>query len=158
MTVTLSDPIGYDDRKRGTPVDDLPLTAHSGTNAWATGLDSSYELNTSQWLRSPVIDLTSADYARLEFREIRDVEPLFAGNPVDYTSVRIKMASDPDGAPIVTLATDAGTQQNWTRRSFVLSEEVLGNQIIIEFLLHSDDFQPGPQAGWLIDDVIIYKE
>jgi bacillopeptidase F len=142
---------------RGTPTKG-PGAAHSGANCWATGLSAPYENNTMQWLRSPAINLTSATAATLEFWEFRDVEPLFGGNPVDWVTVSIKSAADPDGAALVQLAQNVGSQTQWTKRSFALPSEALGKNIIVEFMLTSDDFQPTLQAGWLIDDVTILPE
>ena len=144
-----------DSWEKGTPTIG-PGSAHSGSNVWSTGLSRPYANDTMQWLRSPVIDLTTRTNATLEFWEYRDIEPLFLGAPVDYAAVRVKNASDPNGPELVELSRDVGSQNRWTKRQFVLPPSVLGRNVIIEFFFKSDDFQPTPPlAGWFIDDVSV---
>jgi bacillopeptidase F len=130
-----------------------PGVAYSGQNVWATGLNDPYGPDTYQWVRSPVIDLTGAQSARLNFEEFRDIET----NGGDYTMVNIKDASDPENALLSQLVYETTSKGNWGLRSFPLPPEVLGHRIVVEFLFASDGLNTLPHSGWFIDDVSVWK-
>jgi hypothetical protein len=130
-----------------------PQTAHSGTNCWATSLDTPYGVNTSMRLRTPAIDLTGAQNAWLVFTEYRDIQGLVSNQVVDSATVDILDASNPDGTPLATLVQNVGSESGWTKRLFPLNGTTVGKNIIVEFLFTSGGSQAGSHAGWFIDDV-----
>jgi hypothetical protein len=130
-----------------------PQTAHSGTNCWATSLTTPYGPNTSVHLRTPAVDLTSAQHAWLVFSEFRDIQGLVSSQVVDSATVNILDANDPNGAPLVTLVQNVGSESGWTKRLFPLTAPVLGKSVIVEFVFTSGSSQSGIHAGWFIDDV-----
>ncbi len=141
----------------GTP-EAGPEQAYSGENVWGTTLDDVYPLSAEAWLRSPEIDLSGVETATLKFRDWHDIQPPTQGNLFHSIAVNVKSASDPNGEPLVQLMKEAGAQQEWRERSLSLGENVLGERIILEFLLQSDSFGPERGAGWYIDDVMILPE
>lgn len=131
-----------------------PGEAHSGENVYGTDLDADYELNTETLLISPVIDLTGETSATLVFWHFLDVEGPIDGTLFDFGEVNILGA---DNSRLVESVYKAGgTTAAWRRIEVALPEEVMGQQIRLEFRMVGDDFQPdGPQSGWFIDDVVV---
>lgn len=135
-----------------------PDQAHSSENVWATGLDENYPDFAFAWLRSPVIDLSGVDVASLVFWEWRDIEGETAtGFTTDLAHVLVKDANDLDGEPLEYLLENvSGSTIDWKQVQLSLGEMSLGKEIVIEFLLETDDSNSKP--GWYIDDVSLVLE
>lgn len=131
----------------GTPSGVGPTGANSGSNCFGTNIDSNYTDNVSIWLRSPVIDLTTAAGATLNFFQFTDIEFVF-----DAGTVNVLAADNSFLAEVVT-GIDGDGLDGWKMLSKKLPAAALGNMIKLEFLFFSDDLNDFPHAGWYIDDV-----
>jgi len=140
----------------GTPSNVGPDGAASGSFCFGTNVSDNYTNNVDIWLRSPVIDLTGQTEAFLSYFEAKDIEA-FAGQAYDYGRISVLDAGD-DTVIAVLLDEILDTNLEWgqaPRTPVALPAEALNKQIRLEFLFLADDFQPDPQAGWYIDDVLI---
>ena len=135
-----------------------PDQAPSSENVWATGLDENYPDFAFAWLRSPVIDLSGVDVASLVFWEWRDIEGETAtGFTTDLAHVLVKDANDLDGEPLEYLLENvSGSTIDWKQVQLSLGEMSRGKEIVIEFLLETDD--SNSKLGWYIDDVSLVLE
>lgn len=129
----------------GTPSAVGPAAANSPTNCFATNLASGYAIDAKVWLRSPVIDLTTAGGATLNYFNVTDIEPGF-----DFGRIAILDAAD--GSEIVELANPIdGVDTLWREATHVLPAEALGKIIRIEFRFSSEELENF--SGWYLDDV-----
>ena len=135
----------------GAPTVVGPAAANSGSNCFGTNLSADYAFNADLWLRSPVIDLTAAAGATLNFSHYVDIEAGF-----DFGQIRLL---DTDAAnaelAILEMTIDGDNPADWKPFSKVLPAAALGKNIVIEFRFVADDVAPFPQVGWYIDDVIV---
>lgn len=137
----------------GEPVDG-PGSAYAGQNAAGTGLGPSgkYGTNTDAWLRSPVIDLTGlAGPLALSFWEYVDVDAEFDEEGFFHlTTVNVL---DQNLNFIAEVSRDAAQLNDWRLRQIQMPEEALGNRVVLEFRLQSDQFGGNVFDGWFIDNV-----
>lgn len=130
-----------------TPSGVGPSGANSGSNCFGTNIDANYTDNASIWLRSPVIDLTAAAGATLNFFQFTDIEFVF-----DSGTVNVLAADNSFLAEVVT-GIDGDGLDGWKMFSKKMPTAALGNMIKLEFLFTSDELNDFPHAGWYIDDV-----
>jgi hypothetical protein len=97
-------------------------------------------------LRSPVIDLTDASAAVIEWYEAYDLEPAYDYGHVNVLDTNLAVIADN-----IYEANGYGALA-WTRREVALADTVLGQPVILEFRLEADAFDP-VGLGWYIDDV-----
>lgn len=141
----------------GVPVHG-PGAAFSGTKVAATGLTSgSINPYSYCYLRSPVIDLTGVTRATLTFMEWRHIDNNLA---VHGTTVSVL---DPNGNQLQQLSAQTGTVGDYTSRTLPLPPQLLGQRIILDFSLYSDNVTADPVSGapfegWYIDDVQILPQ
>lgn len=123
-----------------------PLSAHGGVNCWGTNLTSDYASNAVAFLKSPPIDLTSAEaQATLKFFQFVEIE-----NPADKGQIRILDAAD--DSLIEILQDDInGLGVDWQESTLQFPTTALGKVIKIEFRFQSDAV--GEFAGWYLDDL-----
>jgi autotransporter-associated beta strand protein len=131
----------------GVPENVGPAAAHSPGNCFGTNIRGLYGVNANVWLRSPVIDLTTAPSATLRFWQFKNIEP-----GMDSGSVRLLDASDNSELVVVVAVVD-GTTANWEQVSCALPPAALGRPIKLEFRFRSDGDLTF--AGWYIDDVAV---
>jgi len=132
----------------GSPSVVGPAIANSGANCFATNLSADYANEADIWLRSPVIDLTAAAGATLNFLQYVDIEEGF-----DSGQVRLLDADDANAElAILQAAIDGNSPVGWTDFSKALPVAAGGKNVVIEFRFNSDDFSDPTQAGWYIDD------
>jgi hypothetical protein len=126
-----------------------PGGANSGTKAAATGLGGDYMNGTDTTMRSPVVDLSGVDAAKLVFFDAYDLEPGY-----DYGYVNILDSGGGVLAPQVYTVNGFGNDNAWAERTVVIPSNAVDRQIIIEFQLQADAFDPVGR-GWMIDDVVV---
>ncbi|MEO1836403.1 MAG: hypothetical protein ABGZ49_13015 [Akkermansiaceae bacterium] len=135
-----------------------PAAANSGPNCYGTNLASSYGISSITWLRSPVIDLTTATGATLIFQQWVDMDEF---DNLDHGTVRVLDASALPGtvtelavlqADITGLAADPGS---WVEFSVELPPAALGQTISLEFGFESDGDDIFDASGWYLDDVTV---
>ncbi|MGC9037082.1 MAG: LamG-like jellyroll fold domain-containing protein, partial [Verrucomicrobiia bacterium] len=136
-----------DNWELGTPLNG-PMAAHSGTNVYATGLNSNIQPFSDCYLRSPVIDLTSVTAATLSFYEWRNIDI-----NVWYHNVSVSVLDPATMSVIAEIYLASGATSGWEMQTIKLPDIAVGRQIILEFRLRSDDFNL--LEGWYIDDVTI---
>lgn len=125
-----------------------PQSAHSGTNVYATGLNSNIQPFSDCYLRSPVIDLTSVTSATLSFYEWRNIDANIAYHHVSVTIL------DPTTMSVLgEVYTSAGATSGYEQQTIILPDTAVGRQIILEFRLVCDDFNL--LEGWYLDDIVI---
>lgn len=127
-----------------------PSSAYSGQNVAATGLDENYRHNTNAWLRSPVIDLSSALEAELRFWEFSDVDD-WGDAEAHYTRISIRDAVT--NTELVELDRFNYHGNDWQNRAYQIPSKALGRAVVVEFRLVSDHIDGDMHAGWFIDDV-----
>lgn len=135
----------------GAPVNG-PGAAVSGTNVFATSLTGTPLPYSDCYLRSPVIDLTTANRATLTFKQWRSIfnDTTFHGAIVNVL--------DPNLNLLQQLSLEAGATTGYETRTLPLPPQLLGRQIVIEFRLYTDIQVLPSEAGWYIDDVKILPE
>jgi hypothetical protein len=132
----------------GTPAVGVgPGGANSPTNSFGTNLNSRYEINANVWLRSPVLDLSTASDATLVYSQFVDIEEGFDSGTVSVLDSANNLLAE--------IATQVdGLTGAWQEVRLALPPAALGQMIKIEFRLQSDDFvDPTIYAGFYIDDV-----
>lgn len=133
----------------GTPTTG-PSAANSGTNCWGTNLDDFYDSSADVWLRSPVIDLSTAASATLKFWNFKDIE--------DYATLPagvILNVLDATGTTVLQeLARQYDSTTEWTEQEFRLTGDAVGQPIMLEFRFFSDEFVV-LYYGWYVDDVSV---
>jgi len=131
----------------GSPTVVGPAAANSGANCFGTNLSANYAYDADVWLRSPLINLTTAAGATLNFSQYVDIEESF-----DFGQIRL-LDSDAANAElaILEMTIDGNAPTDWKPFSKALPAAALGKNVVIEFRFDSDDFLN--QAGWYIDDV-----
>ena len=151
-----------DEWERGLPSFAPITTAHSGTNAWKTDLDNTYENNSNQDLISPPIDLTAAtgrvtltwwQKLNLESASFDNywVEVRQVGNPASARKVHEWTGSTMTrsvGTPAATIQQSAG----WAQMQADISSFV-GQIVEARFHLNTDTSVQ--MTGVAIDDVLI---
>jgi hypothetical protein len=125
-----------------------PGAAHSGTNVYATGLASDYLLEANAYLRSPEISLVGVSSARLHFWEYRDIYPNIGAHRGTINILEAGTLTEIDD-----VFRASGTNGGWTEWYVDLPNAAYGTNVVIEFQLETDPFDPRP--GWYIDDVEI---
>jgi hypothetical protein len=134
----------------GAPSNVGPLAAHSGTNCWGTNLASRYAWECDVFLLSPVIDLTTAGAATLNYQRYVDIEATF-----DRGRVRVLDAADNSDLGYIEDNIE-GFELDWALSSKAIPAAALGKMIKLEFRFEADDFDLVPgQAGFYIDDVSV---
>lgn len=129
----------------------LLLGAASGTNVWATGLDSFYRPGTTNVLRSPPLNLARYASAYVHWAQYR----WFDDPSGDVGLVNVVDVTAGTTTTIHT-ATSVDRVFAWERLSAPLPASVMGHVVHLEFLFKDDgvdQFQGSP--GWLIDDVAV---
>ena len=122
-----------------------PAAANSLANCLGTNLAAEYGSRANVWLRTPPIDLTTADSAALSYFQFFDIEESF-----DRGTVSVLDAGD-ESVLAELVATLDGNSGDWQEVRKSLPVAVLGKAIMIEFRLISDDLQNF--AGWYLDDI-----
>ena len=174
---TLTSPIGgaqaANEWEYGTPATVATTTAGgavapfntcaSGTNCWKTDLDNTYDINSSQDLTSPNLNLTQyPGNVRLYWQQRYNMESVSfdhifvrvteVGNPTNTRivwSANNQTMSDGPGSPVVNIGASAG----WGRYNADISD-FAGKNIQVTFHLTSDNTVN--LGGWAIDDVQLY--
>lgn len=136
-----------DNWELGTPLNG-PAAAHSGTNVYATGLNSNINPFSDCWLRSPVIDLSHVTSAKLSFYEWRNIDV-----SVVYHRVTVSILDPDTNTEIAQVYISAGSTTGWEQVVIDLPDIAVGRRIMLEFRLVCDDFNL--LEGWYIDDVTI---
>jgi len=136
-----------DNWELGTPLNG-PKSAHSGTNVYATGLNSNINPFSDCWLRSPVIDLSHVTSAKLSFYEWRNIDV-----NIFYHHVAVSVLDADTNTKIAEIYTNSGSTSGWEQRIIDLPDIAVGRRIVLEFRLVCDDFNL--LEGWYIDDVTI---
>lgn len=133
--------------EHGTPTAG-PTGANSPVNCFGTNLASRYEIEANVWLRSPAIDLTTANEATLHYARYIDIEVDF-----DFGSVSVLDAAD--NSLIADLETGIdGLSTAWESTRSALPPAAMGKMIKIQFRLESDNFvDPAEYFGFFVDDV-----
>lgn len=136
----------------------------SGTNCWKTDLDGTYELNSSQDLTSPVLNLIQYQGSiRLYWQQRYSVENI----NFDRIWVRVTEVGNPTNTRIVWLhdsatmsetiggptTTNIGESAGWGRYNADISD-FAGKAVQVTFHLDSDTSVN--LSGWAIDDVQLY--
>jgi MYXO-CTERM domain-containing protein len=130
-----------------------PEAAFSGSVVFGTDLTSNgeYRRDTSQWARTPVIDVTGREGVRLHYRRWLNVEDGFfdqASIVVDGTTRWTNLNSMQGNSSTV-----AHRDSEWRFQDVDLAEDAADGSVQVEFRLDSD---PGLQfGGWTLDDVCI---
>lgn len=134
----------------GTPSNG-PGAAHSGTEAFGTGLNTDYAQYTDTSLRSPIIDLTGVtNQVRLEFWQYVNVDQ------EDYCQVNI--LDQYDTILVSPVSTQSGSNGGWKLLTYPLPATALNQPIKIEFhMADADYYNAQPLPGWFIDDVSIRR-
>ena len=125
-----------------------PNGAASGSKAYGTDLDGTFEANTESWLRSPVIDLSEVPIANLSFQEFHEVD-----TEIDFHNVSVRILDADSGDLIQEVFIQAGASPIWVQRSIRLAGPNAGRKIQVEFRLTTDSVGAG--AGFYIDDVVV---
>ncbi|MDB4665330.1 immunoglobulin domain-containing protein [Verrucomicrobia bacterium] len=136
-----------DEWEWGTPTVG-PNGAASGSKAYGTDLDGTFEANTESWLRSPVIDLSEVPIANLSFQEFHEVD-----TEIDFHNVSVRILDADSGDLIQEVFIQAGASPIWVQRSIRLAGPNAGRKIQVEFRLTTDSVGAG--AGFYIDDVVV---
>lgn len=119
--------------------------AASGTDCWGTDLDYSYLRDTDITLTSPVIDLSGATSATLEWMERRDID--------DTTDEGMTYVIDVDAGTTHLVHSAAGPDGGeWTQVSVSVPSSAMGGMIQVQFRL-KDDGISSAWGGLHIDDV-----
>ncbi len=162
-----------DEWELGSPQTGPPRAA-SGSRAWGTDLDGSYENVTDSHLTLPPVKLRGLRGAALEFRHFLGIpKAVNAGDPQDGAWIE---ASTDEGLTWIVLGPDggypvdagpnnpylppgsgvfAGTSNFWSDVQIDLSS-LRGESVLIRFRLWRDPAAASPPgAGWYIDDVAV---
>lgn len=131
----------------GTPNTPDITTAHGGTQAYGTLLESPYTDLANLALRSPLIDLTNKARGRLTFWYHVDVSEGKEGVQLNYVNEADQVVSTFDEI----LWTKTG---GWTFFETPLPEAVFGQKVRLEWLFRSDNESPNG-AGFFLDDVTV---
>ncbi|HEY1404842.1 MAG TPA: proprotein convertase P-domain-containing protein [Pyrinomonadaceae bacterium] len=151
-----------DEWERGLPTAAPFTTAHSGTNAWKTDLDSTYNANSNQDLLSPPIDLTTSTgrtminwWQKYQIEsasfETAYVEVREMSNPANARRVWEWKGATPTravGNPAVTVQMSAG----WGLMQANISD-FNGKTVEVRFHLETDEFLEF--GGLAVDDVSV---
>ena len=134
----------------GRPVNG-PGAAFGGTNVAATGLNANINAYSDCYLRSPVINLTSASRGTLTFEQWRNVDP----DPTFHGCI-VNVLDPANFAVLQQLSLESGSSGGWQLSTLPLPPSLLGRNIMLEFRLYCDVFNL--LEGWYIDDVKIMPE
>jgi hypothetical protein len=121
-----------------------PGSAYSGSRAWATNLAGDYPLSSDAALISPAYFLQEESQGVLEFQSW-----FWSRYSNHRGSIQVSVN---DGASWVTLDVLSGSEGDYTRLSYGLSE-FAGHDLTVRFLFESTVF--GTRPGWYIDDFVI---
>ncbi|HON07791.1 MAG TPA: immunoglobulin domain-containing protein, partial [Verrucomicrobiota bacterium] len=136
-----------DNWELGTPLNG-PKAAHSGTNVYATGLNSNIQPFSDCYLRSPIIDLTSVTSATLSFYEWRNIDA-----NISYHHVSVSILDPATMTVLAEVYRSAGATSGYEQQIIKLPDTAVGRQIVLEFRLVCDDFNL--LEGWYLDDIVI---
>ncbi len=129
----------------GSPSNVGPSAANSGANCWGTNLSADYAVDADIWLRSSVVDLTTAGAATLNFFHWADIEEGF-----DRARIAVLNAEDDSELAVIDDTLD-GISDGWELYSESVPEEALGHNVRFEIRFTSDDLQSF--AGLYVDDI-----
>ena len=130
----------------GTPTNG-PGTAHSGTNTWATGLQTNYRPGANDYLTSPPINLQrfTNHLFLLTWWQCLVTEP-------DFDFASLEVSRDGGGNWAVAYGEVSGVvNANWTRQRIVLGPEYAVVNFRFRFRLRSDASYDCP--GVFLDDI-----
>ncbi|MEM7383577.1 MAG: hypothetical protein AAF514_01410, partial [Verrucomicrobiota bacterium] len=128
-----------------------PPAAASGEQVFGIGLSSDYENLSNLILRSPVIDLTNVERAKMTIQQFLDTSDTEGGQ------VNVL---DENGEVLYQGDSLTGLTDGWEEFSLNLTklpngEAGVGRKIRLEFRFLSDDVGGDNGAGWYIDDLQI---
>ena len=143
-----------DDWQRGAPVGQSgdPSSAWSGTRVWGndlgqSGWNGAYQNNTENYLRSPIVDCSSAGNVTLELRRWLTVE----SGQYDQAQIRVNGVTvwqNPQGVDLLDMS--------WVAFSQDVSALAAGNPSVqVEFRLITD--AGVTFGGWNIDDFALVE-
>lgn len=121
--------------------------AFSGTQCWATDLDSSYAPGALITLRSPIIDLVEVERPRLRFQYAVDSTAEVEGGRINFRDENGELLVESDFVLW-------GTSEGWQAFDRPIPVEARNRKILIEFEFLSDELGPNGE-GWFIDDVSV---
>jgi len=146
--------------QHGVPAQTNIVTAHSGTNVWATNLNGDSVDYASSDLISPAVGLIGGNQAALHFWQFYDF-PVSSGGSGDegddfgditIETGQVALSAD-DGATWNDLyAIQSDSTTNWERVDIDISAYV-GSVVRIRFNYQLFAFTASPRVGWLIDDI-----
>jgi len=128
----------------GTPMMG-PTNPYSGSNCWATGLDSYYEDNSNCSLISPDIELVQDSHPYLIFNHWYSIEEFRDGGYLEIWDGTKWNTVNPEGY--------RGYSNGWKTESYDLTN-FTGENIKLRFRFYSDDDMI-KDIGWCIDDIRI---
>jgi MYXO-CTERM domain-containing protein len=148
---------GSNDWEWGTPAGGLssgdPFEAYSGTGVFGNDLsaDGRYDANASSFARTPVVDTSTHDQIRLQYRRWLGIEDGFydqariLANDVEVWS---NVATDGDPNGLIN-----HEDREWRFHDVDLTSQAASGSVQVEFNLQADG---GAQfAGWNLDDVCV---
>ncbi|MBM3327935.1 MAG: hypothetical protein FJY67_00490 [Calditrichaeota bacterium] len=137
--------------------------AASGQRAWGTLLNRPYGDLATWHLYLPVIDLTRARRAYLDFKHFYDTEPGWDGGRIEYSldngarwELLYPVSGYPDNAVFAFDEGPAfsGRSNGWRPVSCDLSQ-FAGQRMRVRLTFKSDDSNLRDYAGWFIDDLVL---
>ena len=142
----------------GVPVNTYGVTAHSGTNVWATNLNGDSVDYAISDLISPAISLVGGNKATLRFWQNYDFTSASAGGGDDDTfgdflveAGQVALSTD-DGATWNDLYTVQDDLSDGWEPVEVDVTQFVGNIVRFRFNYQLFSFNPSPRLGWLLDD------
>ena len=126
-----------------------PGSAHSGTNAWATGLDDNYNNNEASSLTSPDIDLSAAVDRGLVLTWWQWLQ-----SELNYDLAAVEVSNDGGGNWTTMVGPWSGpVDWGWNQYALWLDASYAVSNFRIRFTFSSDSIVTYP--GWYIDDLTI---
>lgn len=150
-----------DEWERGLP-SFAPVTgANSGTNAWKTDLDGTYESSSSQDLFSPNIVLPVSQAIRLQWAQKYQLEDA----TFDHASVTVREVGNPANSRVVWQHSEDTMTETVGSPATVINEVAGWNRVraditdfaglTVEVVFHLDSDSTVNLAGYAIDDVLV---
>lgn len=138
--------------QRGMPTTVGPITgADDSANCFATNIADNYGADANVFLRSPIIDLTGDGLtgAQLTYQQVIDTDL----NGADIGIIRVLSSDGTTQLGADVAGPFEGDSLEWSKLSFPLPPEAIGNMIRIEFEFKSDGTDQF--SGWYIDNVVV---
>ncbi len=133
-------------RARASGLDGDPVGDWTGGNGWTTNFDGEYSPDSVTWLRSPAIDLSGVQNARLRFRRWLTVE----------RSSKDKAVVEVNGTEIWCNPDEDLVDRHWVNFDIDISDVADGvSNTRVFFRLTTDS--DGNLGGWNIDDFQVYS-